>query len=474
MAKIVDVDAGDFAEAIRRAGRSTDVPSRVAALSAGWTSFGAHTTRQPSLSSRASVARVVYAKRPTCGTCHARRRRAVASSPFSVTPITDALSRAPSRPRRLATSAFAATAGCVVAAAAPRSSPRDHEAANALSASRAVGPSSRASNRYAPPATSTIAASSAATTAPRARRERVYLTGGVRVVGDIGEPGSQPDDPGGSGRSPRHVTESTQSWNERVKGRDGHAAFWHTATWSNTRPLEVRLPGSWESKADGMTPGMRSRTIEDNGRWLRHAVDRLADELRCHHQPTADHSHRLARATRRLADRLGLDALLATESELVAIVHDVGKLAVPGELLHREGPLTPEEWRLVAEHPVMGERILRRAPALAPLAPLVRHEHEHWDGSGYPDGLRGRLIPVGSRIILACDAYYAMTAVRPYREALSPEEAAAELRRGAGVRFDPDVVEALLDLLGHDRPAVPDRASGVRIAAAPAWREPRR
>jgi HD-GYP domain-containing protein (c-di-GMP phosphodiesterase class II) len=126
----------------------------------------------------------------------------------------------------------------------------------------------------------------------------------------------------------------------------------------------------------------------------------------------------------------------------------VGKLAVPGELLHREGPLTPEEWRLVAEHPVMGERILRRAPALAPLAPLVRHEHEHWDGSGYPDGLRGTKIPLGSRIVLACDAYCAMVAPRPYRPALSEREAIAELRRRAGTQFDPQVVTALLDVLG--------------------------
>jgi HD-GYP domain-containing protein (c-di-GMP phosphodiesterase class II) len=128
----------------------------------------------------------------------------------------------------------------------------------------------------------------------------------------------------------------------------------------------------------------------------------------------------------------------------------------------------------MAEHPVAGERILLRIPDLAAIAPVVRHEHEHWNGSGYPDRLRERKIPIGSRIILVCDAYHAMLTDRPYRAALTPQEASAELRKGAGQQFDPDVVEALLDLLGHDRPDVPDRAKGVRMPAAPPPRTPQR
>ena len=102
----------------------------------------------------------------------------------------------------------------------------------------------------------------------------------------------------------------------------------------------------------------------------------------------------------------------------------------------------------MVEHPVIGESILRRLPQLAVLAPIVRHEHEHWDGSGYPDRLHGGQIPIGSRIILACDADVAMTTRRPYRNALTPQQALAELRAGAGRQFDPQVVEALLDVLG--------------------------
>jgi len=163
---------------------------------------------------------------------------------------------------------------------------------------------------------------------------------------------------------------------------------------------------------------------------------------------------------------LGLATAKVERIAHAALLHDVGKLGVPHEILHKRGPLTEEEWAVMAEHPVAGERILLRLPELAPIAPIVRHEHEHWDGSGYPDRLRGHNIPIGSRIILACDAYEAMTTPRPYRPAMSREQAIDELRAGSGTTYDPDVVDALLDLLGVDRPAVPDRALGVRLAAA--------
>jgi HD-GYP domain-containing protein (c-di-GMP phosphodiesterase class II) len=154
-----------------------------------------------------------------------------------------------------------------------------------------------------------------------------------------------------------------------------------------------------------------------------------------------------------------------------ALLHDVGKLAIPAEILDKKGPLTREEWEVMAEHPVVGERILMRTKDLSSLAPIVRHEHEHWDGTGYPDGLERHRIPLGSRIIFACDAYIAMTTPRPYRPAMETHQAVAELRAAVATKFDPEVVDALLDLLGHNRPDVPDRAANVKLAA-PVPREP--
>jgi diguanylate cyclase (GGDEF)-like protein len=125
-----------------------------------------------------------------------------------------------------------------------------------------------------------------------------------------------------------------------------------------------------------------------------------------------------------------------------ATLHDVGKSAIPEEILDKPGPLTDEEWAFMRRHTLIGERILDVAPALADAAKLVRSSHEAYDGSGYPDSLRGEAIPLGARIIAICDAYDAMTSTRPYRAAMSREVALDELRRCAGTQFDPAVVEA--------------------------------
>ena len=127
-----------------------------------------------------------------------------------------------------------------------------------------------------------------------------------------------------------------------------------------------------------------------------------------------------------------------------AQLHDLGKLAVPDEILQKPGPLDEREWAFVRQHTLVGERILRASPALRSVATVVRSSHEHWDGSGYPDGLSGDEIPLASRIVTACDAYHAMTSNRPYREALSPEEALNELMRLAGAQFDPNVVRIVV------------------------------
>jgi len=147
-----------------------------------------------------------------------------------------------------------------------------------------------------------------------------------------------------------------------------------------------------------------------------------------------------------------------------AELHDIGKIAIPDEILHKDGDLTADEWKLMRKHPLIGQRVLEAAPALGEVAKLVRSTHERWDGSGYPDGLAGRDIPLGSRVILICDAYNAMTEGRPFRAARSNEQALAELTAGAGTQFDPQLVktftEKVLPALERERYGVPATTVG--------------
>ena len=135
-----------------------------------------------------------------------------------------------------------------------------------------------------------------------------------------------------------------------------------------------------------------------------------------------------------------------------AELHDVGKIAVPDAILDKPGPLDPVEWSFMRRHPLIGERILLAAPALRPVARLVRSSHERWDGGGYPDGLSGDEIPLGARVVAVCDAFDAMTTERPYREPVTDTDAVGELRRCAGTQFDPMVVEAFCRVIARERP----------------------
>jgi diguanylate cyclase (GGDEF)-like protein len=145
-----------------------------------------------------------------------------------------------------------------------------------------------------------------------------------------------------------------------------------------------------------------------------------------------------------VATRLGLSPEQVDDVKRASALHDIGKLAIPEDILEKPEPLTAEEWEFIRQHTVIGERILAAAPSLASCGKIVRSSHECWDGSGYPDGLVGEQIPLEARIIFACDAFEAMTSERPYREARSLEDALAELRRCAGTQFDPEVVRALV------------------------------
>jgi diguanylate cyclase (GGDEF)-like protein len=168
-------------------------------------------------------------------------------------------------------------------------------------------------------------------------------------------------------------------------------------------------------------------------------------------QPTLEeHSSRVATLATRVALRLGMTGAELDEVSFAARLHDIGKVAIPDAILNKPGRLTDDDWKLVRTHTILGEQILRGAPALRPVAGLVRASHERWDGGGYPDRLRGQDIPLGARIIGVCDAYEAMTTTRSYRTAVPHETACAELLRCAGAQFDPHVVGAFLTITEAD------------------------
>lgn len=134
---------------------------------------------------------------------------------------------------------------------------------------------------------------------------------------------------------------------------------------------------------------------------------------------------------------------------LGSILHDVGKIGVSDSILLKPGPLTDEEWVVMRSHPEIGEKMLQGIDFLTPALPIVRHHHERWDGNGYPDRLTKQEIPIGARIVAVCDSYDAMTTDRPYRKAMSIEEACDELKRCSETQFDPDCVDLLVDVVAE-------------------------
>lgn len=172
-------------------------------------------------------------------------------------------------------------------------------------------------------------------------------------------------------------------------------------------------------------------------------VEALAALVDARDAYTGEHAHHVSGLTRRLAVALGLDASTAHWVGLAARLHDIGKVGVPDAVLRKPAPLDEEEWALIRKHPAIGADIVSRVPGLRVLVPAIRHHHERWDGTGYPDRLAGPGIPLAARILGVADAYDAMLRDRPYRRSLSPGEALAEVRRCSGTQFDPQIVSAL-------------------------------
>jgi putative nucleotidyltransferase with HDIG domain len=182
-------------------------------------------------------------------------------------------------------------------------------------------------------------------------------------------------------------------------------------------------------------------------RLYRETLASLSNALEAKDAVTSQHTEEVVRLAVATAAELELELEAVQNVELGAVLHDIGKVRVPEAILNKPGPLNDEEWTVMTTHPEVGEQILRPIQSLQAILPIVRHHHERWDGTGYPDGLAATVIPLGARIVSVCDAYRAMTEDRPYRAALPDEEARAELRRGVGNQFDPECVEALLRAL---------------------------
>jgi diguanylate cyclase (GGDEF)-like protein len=218
--------------------------------------------------------------------------------------------------------------------------------------------------------------------------------------------------------------------------------------------LQAQRAGGGQSFLAGQTAPVDSdqTTPIGNGRTPQQdAIEALAVTLTERDRYTGEHSEAVIEMSAGVARTLGLRETEVEWIRSAALLHDIGKVAIPDEILHKPGPLNDEEWLLMKQHPVIGERILRVLPGMGPIARIVRHEHERWDGGGYPDGLAGEDIPIGSRIIIAADTYHAITSDRPYRAARSHREAIEELTRCSSTQFDPDVVGALVGYLYGQR-----------------------
>jgi len=182
-----------------------------------------------------------------------------------------------------------------------------------------------------------------------------------------------------------------------------------------------------EKQQSSRSPGCQSSAV-------------LLQALSERYPASEDNLYTVVDAALAVAERAGVRGEDALNIRLASELHDIGKIAVPDAILEKPGELDPEEWEYVRQHPIVGERIVAAAPALTGAATLVRSTHERWDGTGYPDGLSGEEIPLGSRIIAICDAFNAMMGSRSYRPGISEEMAFEQLRRCAGSQFDPELV----------------------------------
>jgi len=181
----------------------------------------------------------------------------------------------------------------------------------------------------------------------------------------------------------------------------------------------------------------------------------LGDVVEADDSYTGEHCKDVVRLALDVAGEMGLDASRQRQVECAALLHDVGKIAVPKEIVNKPGKLNEQEWEIIKTHTVEGQKMLERVGGfMGEVGEIVRSHHERWDGGGYPDKLRGEEIPLEARIVSCCDAFNAMTTTRPYRKAMPTDVAIAELVANSGSQFDPAVVDALFAVVGQEQALV--------------------
>ncbi|MEX0799590.1 MAG: diguanylate cyclase [Dehalococcoidia bacterium] len=221
------------------------------------------------------------------------------------------------------------------------------------------------------------------------------------------------------------------------------AMYWAKSTGKNR-------VGNWDGMLSRRTDENIPDFLRDRGERTPDAVASLVAALSAKDAITRDHIERCSWYAAELAEELGLPEEQIAVVRLAALLHDIGKLAIADEVLGKEGPLNEDEWLSMRQHPTVARHMLSQVGPAAEALPAIIHHHEHFDGSGYPEGLAGDDIPVASRILLVTDAFDAMTTDRPYRRAMTIDAAVEELKRNSGMQFDPAIVEAFLGLLSRN------------------------
>jgi len=254
---------------------------------------------------------------------------------------------------------------------------------------------------------------------------------------------------------PYYVYAAIASPPENTAGRFAIAPFTVDGRWGviaaaipatrNFADRELELLGGLAQQAKlALQSASSYETLE---RTFLSTVEALANALEANDEYTSTHARWITDLALKVGVELGLEPMELKRLELGALFHDIGKIGIPSTILLKPGPLTAAERAVIETHPLLGERILEPIEQLEEVRRIVRSCHERWDGGGYPDRLAGDEIPIESRIIIACDAFHAMTTDRPYRGALGAEEARRRLEEASSSQFDPDVVGALLHVL---------------------------